>query len=281
MEFFERYILPILTSAAFSVTLLASLGWFFRTWLGERLQQGIKNEYDKKLEKFKAEIKAESDVHLTDMKALLDRQSDILKIAATSFSEVQKATISRKLDAVDILWHGVIKFRDEFPSSASITDILTDDEICRLYTDPKFRQYSEELDKIDLNHLISSRSNEVLLVRPHLGEFVWALYSTYCTILLRSIFLLKSGKDDPAKITWYCDKNIKKLISSAFGNEAFSEFEKLKLGRYQWLKNQFDLSLFEAIDTLLTGKSFSDAALYQAQLMEKQIYASRPDLPQG
>jgi hypothetical protein len=279
MEILEKFILQILTSAAFSVALLACLGWLFRTWLGERIQLSIKNEYDKKLEKFKAEIKDEADVRLTDMKALLNRQSEILRITATSFSEVQKATIARKIEAVDILWHGIITFRKKFPSSAYLTDILTDKELSELHTDPNSRKHSEELDKFNLDDLISASSNEVLLVRPHLGEFVWALYSIYCTILMRSIFLLKSGRNEQNKILWFNDQRIKDLIESAFGNERFLEFEKLNCGRYQWLSNQFDSSLFKAIDTLLTGKSFSDAALRQAQLMEKHIYTSSSELP--
>ncbi|ADW72189.1 hypothetical protein Rahaq_0562 [Rahnella aceris] len=276
MEIFNNFVLQTIASTVLSGTLVTCLGWFLRTWFRERIQQSIKNEYDKKLEKFKAEIKTESDVRLTEMKAVLERQSEILKIAATSFSEVQKATISKKIEAVDILWHGIIKFRKEFPASASFTDVLTDKEMCGFYTDQKLRKHSDNLDKFDLNELVTIRSNEVSLVRPHLGEYLWALYSTYSIILIRSIFLLKSGKSDQDKIAWHRDKNIKKLIESAFGNKCLSEFEKLELGRYQWLSNQFESSLFKAIDTLLTGKSFSDAALSQAQLMEKQIISSIP-----
>lgn len=279
METLEKLVVQVLSSAAFSVAFLTFLGWFFRTWLREWLQLSIKSEYDKKLEKFKAEIKAESDVRITDMKAFLNRQSDILKITANSFSEVQKATISRKIEAVDILWHGIIEFRREFPASASITDILTNNELSELYTSPNLKRYSEALEKFKLDEFIPASSNEVLLVRPHLGEFVWGLYSIYRTILMRSIVLLKLGKDEPSKIAWYNDPHIKNLIKTAFGNACLADFEKLNFGRYQWLSNQFDLSLFEAIDTLLTGKSFSDAAFRQVQLMEKNIYTSRSELP--
>lgn len=268
-------LLQTITSTAFSLVFLAGVGWLFRAWIGNRIHLSIKNEYDNKLERLKAELKTEGDAHLTDMKAELERQSNILKIAASSFSEVQKATISRKIDAVDILWKGIIDFRKKFPGVVSFTDILTDEEMKKFYTDARLYKYSHELEQFDLTHLINASSEDVKLVRPHIGEFVWALYSTYCTILMRSIYLLKAGKEEPSKVAWHCDSNIENLILVAFGKECFSEFKKLRWGRYQWLHNQFDSSLFKAIDTLLTGKSFSAAALHEAQLMERQISASR------
>lgn len=275
MEMLGSFLLQTITSTAFSLVFLAGIGCFFRTWIGNRIHLSVKNEYDNKLERLKAELKTEGDAHLTDMKAELDRQSNILKIAAASFSEVQKATISRKIDAVDVLWKGIIDFRKKIPGVVSFTDVLIDEEMKNFYTDPRLYKYSHELEQFDMTCLINASSEEVKLVRPHIGEFVWALYSTYCTILMRSIYLLKAGKNEPFKVAWHCDANIEKLILVAFGEECSSEFKKLRWGRYQWLHNQFDSSLFKAIDTLLTGKKFSDAALHEAQLMERQISASR------
>lgn len=275
MEILKNLVLQILTSAAVSAILLGCIGWFFRAWIGERIKLSIKNEYDCRLEKLKAELKAEGDAHLTAMKAELDRQADMLKIASTSFSEVQKATISKRIEAVDTLWLGIVKFRKAFPSVASLTDIFTDEEMKGFHTNPRMREHSEELNKFNIEDLVDVSSNEVLLVRPHLGEFIWALYATYNALLMRSIYLIKKGKEEPDKLSWHLDQNIKNLIATAFGKENLSEFEKLRWGRYQWLSNQFDSSLFKAIDTLLTGKSFSDAALRQAQEMERQIHADR------
>ncbi|MOA37552.1 hypothetical protein D3C78_1591540 [compost metagenome] len=90
--------------------------------------------------------------------------------------------------------------------------------------------------------------------------------------------MIKKGRDQPEKLAWHEDSNIKQLIESAFGAERLAEFRALRAGRYHWLSVQFDIFLFKAIDTLLTGKGFSDAALKQAQEMEQQIMASRGSL---
>ncbi|EIL5366212.1 hypothetical protein NQ980_004442, partial [Salmonella enterica subsp. enterica serovar Anatum] len=87
MEMLGNFLLQTITSTAFSLVFLTGVGWLLRTWIGNRIHLSIKNQYDNKLERLKAELKTESDAHLTDMKAELDRQSNILKIAAASFSE--------------------------------------------------------------------------------------------------------------------------------------------------------------------------------------------------
>lgn len=275
MDTLINFTLTTIASAGVSAVLLAALGWLFRSWIGERLKASIKHEYDDRLEKLKAELKSQGDAHLTSLKSEVDRQSEKLRIASASFSEVQKATIAKKIEAVDALWLGVIRSREAFPNEITMTDIFTDEEMQGFYTDSSMRKYSAPMASISEYEYFQTGFDDVQLMRPHLGEYTWALYVTYRSVLGRSIFLIKQGKENPDKLAWFQDSNIKRLIASAFGTERFNEFEKLQHSRYQWLSYQFDILLFKAIDTLLTGKSFSDAALRQAQEMEEQIRAGR------
>jgi hypothetical protein len=275
MDTLKSFVLTTISTAGASAALLAALGWLLRNWISERLRASIKHEYDARLEIIRVELKAQSDAHLTSMKSELDRQADKLRIASVSFSEVQKATIGRKIDAVDALWQGIIESREAFPSEVSITDIFTDEEMKLFYSDPRMSKYSGKMDSINEYNFFQAGFDSVQLMRPHLGEYTWALYVTYRAVLGRSIFLIKQGKDQPSKLAWHEDSNIKRLIESAFGAEGLAEFITLRGGRYHWLSGQFDILLFKAIDTLLTGKGFSDAALKQAQEMEQQIMVSR------
>ncbi|WP_134677139.1 hypothetical protein [Ectopseudomonas khazarica] len=254
-------------SAVPPATLVLVVAWLCRAWIGERLKASVRHEYDQRLEL----LKAQGDANLAILKSEMDRQAEKMRIAAASFSEVQKATIARKIEAVDALWRGVIELRDAFPSDVFLTDIFTDEEMQGFYTDAQMLKYSAGMERIDELAFFKVGFEAVQLVRPHLGEYTWALYSTYKALLGRSIFLIKKGKSAPDKLAWHNDANIKQMIESAFGAERFAEFENLKGGRYRWLSYQFDILLFQAIDKLLTGKSFGDAALEQALEMEKQI----------
>lgn len=270
--------LTIISSAGVSTALLAALAWIFRSWISERLRASIRHEYDDRLEKLKAELKAQGDAHLTSFKSELDRQAEKLRIASTSFSEVQKATIAKKIEAVDTLWLGLIRSRAAFPGDVAMTEIFTDEEMKGFYTNPQMHKYSGGMAAISEHDYFQTGLDEVQRMRPHLGEYIWVLYVTYRSILGRSIYLLKQGQSDPEKIAWNKDENIRLPISSAFGTEQLKEFEQLEHSRYKWLSYQFDSFLFKAIDTLLTGKSFSEAALRQAHEMEEQIRAGKSAL---
>lgn len=63
MEMLGNFLLQTITSTAFSLVFLTGVGWLLRTWIGNRIHLSIKNQYDNKLERLKAELKTESDAH--------------------------------------------------------------------------------------------------------------------------------------------------------------------------------------------------------------------------
>jgi hypothetical protein len=63
--------MEVLTSAAVSAALTGFLVWLTKTWIGERLKNAIKAEYDQQLETHKAQLKTASDVEVERLKAQL------------------------------------------------------------------------------------------------------------------------------------------------------------------------------------------------------------------
>lgn len=275
MNNFTELAWATLGAAGISTSLLAALAFLCRTWIGERLKSGIKYEYDKRLTELSAELSAQTQANLAKLKSEVERQTEKLRISALSFSEVQKATIPRKIEAVDVLWEGVIKARAAFPSSVQITDILLDKEVAVLYTDTRFSRIAARLDNIDHFGFFDVGFEEVQRVRPHLGEYTWAIYCTYRGVLTRALYLMSEGKTKPEKVSWFTDRTIQDFVSSALGKDKASEFIALGSGRFKWLHHNFDVLIFTAIDTLLTGQNFSDAALKQAERMEKMISSAQ------
>jgi hypothetical protein len=62
-------IVTIITSASVSAVLAGALVWLSKTWIGERLKNAIKHEYDQKLELHKARLKGEYDSSLARLNA--------------------------------------------------------------------------------------------------------------------------------------------------------------------------------------------------------------------
>lgn len=274
MEDLLQFLWDATKSAAPPAALLLAIGWLGRTWIGERLKASVKHEYDDRLEQLKADLKEQGDSNLALLKSEIDRQGEKLRIAASSFSEVQKATITRKVDAVDALWNGFLQMRDAFPAVYSITDIFSDEEMRGFYTSPSMSQFSKDAGVFSEIDLIGVGFAEVEAVRPHLGEYAWAIYVTYRTVMGRSMLLIKNGRSEPSGLEWYKDQNIQSLVSSAFGTTKTEEFARLGHSRFKWINSNFSTILLAAIDTILTGQTFSDAAYRQAERMEQQINAA-------
>jgi len=96
MDTLKSMALTIISSAGVSAALLAAIAWLARSWIGERLKASIRHEYDDRLEKLRADLKAQGDAHLTSLKSELDRQAEKLRIASAFGSPRSKKRPSRR-----------------------------------------------------------------------------------------------------------------------------------------------------------------------------------------
>ncbi len=271
MSELQAFALTVLSSAGVSVALSGAAVWLARTWIGERLQASIKYEYDQRLAALNSELRIRADSQLAALKAEVDRQADKLRIASSSFSEVQKAAISRKLDAVDALWEGILAARAAVPPIMGFIDILTVDEYSAAKDHPTFQALTGDLDQKKIMKIAVDSRGSLERVRPYVGEYVWALFATFQAVTMRTIFLIHLGKEDAEKLNWHKDKGLRQLITSAFGETGLAEFDQVRIGKSGWLTGLFERSILEAMDKLITGKEFGEAALLQAHAMEEQI----------
>jgi hypothetical protein len=273
--------LTILSSAGASIALSGAIVWLARTWIGERLQASIKHEYDQRLAALNAELRSRGDAHLATLKAEIDRQSEKLRITSLSFTEVQKAAIARKLDAIDVLWAGILSAREAIPPIMNFIDILTVDEYVDAKNHPTFRSLTGELDQAKVMKIAMDAQGTLERVRPYVGEYIWALFATYQAVMMRTIFLIHLSKEDSAKLNWHQDSGVRQLISSAFGSKGLDEFDQVRIGKIGWLGVQFESLVLAAMEKLIAGKEFGEAAFQQAQAMENQIRLSKPELSSG
>ncbi len=101
---FSDIILDLIVSAGSSVVVSGLLLWLVKEWLSTRLKASIQHEYDRKLETHKAQLKTEQELAILHIKTALARDAAFHAAAHASFAEGQKASMERKLSAVDKLW---------------------------------------------------------------------------------------------------------------------------------------------------------------------------------
>ncbi len=111
------FLLTIISSSIVSAILAGFLLWLTKAWVGERLKNAIKAEYDSKIETHKALLKAEYDKQLETHKVQLKSQADVelekLKASLAIAASEQNTTFAhlhdRRVDVIATTYAGLRK----------------------------------------------------------------------------------------------------------------------------------------------------------------------------
>jgi hypothetical protein len=264
-------------SAVVAMLLAGVLVWLTRTWIGDRLKASIQYEYDQKLAALTTQLKAESDSRTERLKSDLAREADKLNLAARSFGEVQKAAIAKRLAAIEHVWGHVLQLQDDIPAAMHHLDILLPEEYGEAAANERFGGMLASLDHERVIMPAAARGRKLAEQRPYIGEYVWALWKTYQAVTLRTVYLLDRSKMEPAKVFWFQDQPIRAYLRSALGDDALVEFDQLRVGKVQWVQDKFANVILSAMQRVIAGQEFGEAAMRQAQQMEMLLENEKRD----
>ncbi len=103
------FVITVISSVALSAALSGLLLWITKLWITERLKNAIKAEYDTKLETYKAQLKAQSDVEIEQLKYSL---SITASKRNTTFTELH----TRRADVIANTYAKLKKLHDSVAS---------------------------------------------------------------------------------------------------------------------------------------------------------------------
>jgi len=263
--------LTVLASAGTSVLLTAAAAWLMRTWISTRLKSSIEHEYEVRMASLNSALKAQTDSISTRLKGDIDREADKLKLAAQSFGEVQRAAISKRLEAVERTWKTILELQASLPPALTYLEILVPSEYVYAKTKGSYGELLRSLAVEAVAIPNHDRAAKLEESRPYIGEYLWALFKTYQAVLLRAVYLVDCSKKEPRKILWFEDSNIRSLITSALGKEVLGEFDAMQCLKVGWLTDRFNRIILQAMEQIIAGRDFSEAAMKQAESMEQRM----------
>lgn len=238
----KEFALYVLTSASVAAALMGGVIWLLREWIGERLKSSIKHEYDREIEHYKSVV---ARVH-----------------AATA--EGQKAAIEARMRAFDRIWKAMLALRKSTGSLTLHFDICTLNEYPGLPKRKNFIDIVGDLDDQRIMRLIPDEDIEE--VRPYVGEVVWAHFYLHRAVLMRLVLLASwSIQKDPSHAEWTKDKGIQQLLAAALSQEENNRFEKLTLGRVEFINRAIEMKVLAAWERIISGVTFGEEALKHAQ----------------
>ncbi|MCK5875369.1 MAG: hypothetical protein KAG82_11805 [Alcanivoracaceae bacterium] len=270
MELAE-FLITLFSSAGASSVLAGVIVFLSRNWLSERLRHSIKYEYDLKLAHLNNELKAESEKNVILLRNSIEREAEKVRLANTSIGLTQKLSIERKLSAIETLWEGVLAARRNIPVVMGFIDILTEDEYSSMKSHRDFKAMVGELSTEKVARMYEDNIGSRERVRPYVGEYTWALVSTYQSIILRTALLIQMGQKDSEKLKWHLDSGIRQLLNSALSEADVSEFDRTKFGKVNWIQRKFEFKILAAMQVVISGEQFGDEALRQAMKMEEKV----------
>jgi len=267
----QEFAISLLSSAGVSVTLSAAVIWLARNWVSERIKNSIKHEYDLQLSVTNSKLKTQADFQVAQLKASIEKEAEKIRFATSSIGESQKAAISRKLDGIDTLWAGILSARENVPIVMGFIDILSVEEYLSMGDHPHFKAMVGELSPEKLAKMFKDNIGSLERVRPYVGEYLWALFSTYQALITRIVMLIQMGEKDPQKLNWHQDSGIRQLLNSSLSKKEIEQFDATSIGKVGWLQRNYEANILQAMQKVISGKEFGEEALKQAQDMEEKI----------
>ncbi|TLU83866.1 MAG: hypothetical protein FDX30_06235 [Chlorobium sp.] len=253
----------------FSISSLvtALLLWLTREWMSNKLKNSISHEYDEKLENYKAYLKKENDLLLLNIKNRFERETTIHNIAGISISEVQKVVVSRKIEAIESLWHEVLRIKKNMPSIKLILDIITIDEYKTIINNNYFKKELEKLDEKEIIKMMGDLNEPTEKNKIYIDNNVWALFFAYRAIMVRIVLLMTKVKVDPGMIEWFNDELIQNLLLSVLSPEENIEYKEIKISKISWLQEKIETKILDRIQIILSGKDFGKEAVIQSKMI--------------
>jgi len=272
----QEFMLSLLSAAGVSAILSGFVVWLSRNWISERLRNSIRYEYDLKLAATNTELKTQADAQAVKLVAAIEKEAEKLRFATSTVTESQKLAIARKLDGLDTLWSGVLSARENVPIIMGFIDILSEEQYLSMADHPHFQEMVGEISPEKMAKMFKDNVGSLERVRPYVGEYLWAIFSTYQALITRTTLLIQMGEKDSKKLNWHQDDGIRQLLSSSLSDSELAQFDATPIGKVGWLQRKYEGKILRAMEKIISGKEFGEEALKQAQDMEEKIQKLKP-----
>ena len=245
MESFYTFIASIGGGAVVAVAVIAWFGNLTR----DKINLIWKQEYEKEIELLKSNFNS---------------NLELLRISLTTFSAGHQYSQERRLQAIDLLWQNIISIRDFIsPISTFFSVLLPEEYTPVLNKDPDAFLVSRITDKTT-SELLNKLDN-IETQRPYLGEYIWGLFFTYRSFMLRISFLFQRGKEKGHIKKWHEDTHVLNMLKTSIGDEDFNKLDFAHPMSILYAINMFEQKILIEVNKLVSGEFASEANYKEAK----------------
>jgi len=185
-----------------------------------------------------------------------------------SYSSSSQTAQPKRIRAIEFLWKKILLIRKMgyIPNGFYTVVIyanIPEKGSNSIFDDERVKSLLDPLSVDDVKDLMIHRT-DVEKYRPFLGEYLWALYSSYDFLIARVILLLIEGRDKRDAITgkinksnliyWYQDENTRSVIDVILNDEEKKTIYTTKDNSFKLATDLLEKKIIEHSTKVLSGE---------------------------
>lgn len=258
---------PFLTNFAASALVSGAVTFMLKGWFTTRLENGIRHEYDLKLERARTENASE----LENLRSELQRQKSMLEFAHKSLSESSAPLAQRRLVAIENVWRTLQAFDKTIP--AELLPLLDYSELYPGMTLAPDNTRSVISALTEMGGLLSASALE----RPFVGEYFWSMVFAYQTIIIRVITHATLKPEESTNSGWLREEVTRNLIARLFGEPLLGTLDGTPMARFAAFRSAGIQRLAEAARIAASGHGETEELLARANKIAKAAQEAQPN----
>ena len=231
-----------------------------RTWIGTRIQEGVRLGASKELEEYRHDLAADNAAILEEIRKVNVGLQAVQGTANAALVEGQRVAAEWRAKTADAMWREVLRLRNEAPPVLTYLDILNPDEYQLFVTRPDLRELALSLE----DERAWFWNPDIEYVRPFLGEDLFLMFFVYRAWLGRVAFLLdrdvREGKVKP----WFDDSGISQLLRMVLVEKEMKQLERLPVSQFHWTSNAIEGKILDRLRQVISGEVSTTEGLEQA-----------------
>ena len=152
---------------------------------------------------------------------------------------------------------------------------MTDEENRNFLAHDGPRSNLDGLSLESVNREILSSTAEVAHERLKAGEYLYALFDAYRTIVGRAAIVLVRGRDAGKMEPWYFDGIVCSVLSKTFSDDELRSFNSMPIGKVTWVRSSIERKFIEAANQLFSGGELAMQAIQQARAIEDAVATAK------
>jgi hypothetical protein len=256
----------IVSAVVASVMANGILVWIFQTWFAEQVQQKVRFEYGQKLETVKAELKAEQEKSLEQLRADNAKLQAVQATANASLAEGHRAGHERRLQAIEKLWKAFLEIQKKTPMAVTFSDNLEVTEYNHYFENEGLHGLLEEVrNHTTIFKMLNEIGADVEQCRPFIGERLYSLFFVYRAVVGRTCFLFSQGIAISKIPDWRTDSGINQLLSSVLTSPEVEAILSTTISGFNGMRMTLETRALEQIQRIISGEAAADFGLEQSK----------------